>query len=113
MVDELFVALLVIFLILYFKISLIPSIVLLLVLIFVSSFAIYIFLPQFKQPVTGVEGMNGMKGYALEILDPHGKVSLKGEIWDAQSIDGRIEKGEEIIVQEVKNLRVIVVHSKK
>lgn len=111
--DEILISLLAIALILYFQIPLVPSIILVLILIIISSFTIYIFLPQFKHPMTGIEAMIGMKGTALDCLDPNGKITIKGEIWNGQSIDGRIEKGEELIVVEVKNLLVLVKHAER
>jgi membrane-bound serine protease (ClpP class) len=65
---------------------------------------------QLIKPVTGIEGMIGIIGQSLEALDPLGTVQVHGEIWQAESIDGKIDKGEKVKVIEVKNLKVKVAH---
>lgn len=61
-------------------------------------------------PVTGIEGMVGDVGETLDALDPYGMVQVHGEIWQAESVEGRIKKGEKVRVIGVENLKVQVKH---
>jgi membrane-bound serine protease (ClpP class) len=63
---------------------------------------------QKAKPVTGLEGFIGEAGITLEVLDPFGTVRVHGEIWQAESISGRIEAGEKISVRSMKNFKVYV-----
>ena len=78
------------------------------ILVTIITFIAYIFLPQLKKPVTGTEGIIGRIGITSEVLDPAGTISIKGELWSAESINGRIEKGEKIIVEKVDGLELLV-----
>jgi membrane-bound serine protease (ClpP class) len=61
-----------------------------------------------RRPVTGSEGLIGMKGSAdTDITNDEGMVSLHGERWSAYS-DEPIAKGESIIVEAVSGLKVKV-----
>jgi membrane-bound serine protease (ClpP class) len=61
-----------------------------------------------RKPVTGSEGLIGLKGVAEQDISPDGgQVLLHGEIWSAYS-DELISKGEKVIVQEVTGLKVKV-----
>jgi len=51
------------------------------VLVAILSFKFYIFYPHFRKPLTGTEGMIGLSGKALEVLNPYGQVKIRGEIW--------------------------------
>jgi len=63
---------------------------------------------QRAKPVTGVEGMIGSLGESLETLDPVGRVRVHGELWNAESRSGPINKGERIRVVGMKNLKLHV-----
>jgi membrane-bound serine protease (ClpP class) len=63
---------------------------------------------QKAKPVTGPEGFIGETGITLEALDPFGTVRVHGEIWQAESLSGRIEAGEKVSVKSMKNFRVFV-----
>jgi membrane-bound serine protease (ClpP class) len=63
---------------------------------------------QRKKPVTGSEGIVGETGIAFSNLKPDGEVKVHGEIWNAESIDGEIKKGEEILVAKITNLKLFV-----
>ena len=63
---------------------------------------------QRRKPITGIEGMIGAKAEALEPLDPTGSVRLQGEIWNAESLAGRIDKGETVLVKGIRNLKLFV-----
>lgn len=63
---------------------------------------------QRTKPVTGLEGFIGATGVTLEALDPSGTVRVQGEIWQAESLSGRIEAGEKVSVRSMKNFKVYV-----
>jgi membrane-bound serine protease (ClpP class) len=65
---------------------------------------------QRLRPVTGLEGLLGDTGESLDLLDPAGTVQVHGEIWQAESTDGRIDKGEKIRVVGITNLKLHVAH---
>ncbi|MDO9288066.1 MAG: nodulation protein NfeD [Thermodesulfovibrionales bacterium] len=61
-----------------------------------------------RKPVTGSEGLIGLKGIAgTDITNNGGMVLLRGEIWSAYS-DETMFKGEKIIVESVTGLKVKV-----
>lgn len=61
-----------------------------------------------RKPVTGSEGLIGLKGIAgTDITNNGGMVLLRGEIWSAYS-DETMFKGEKIIVESVTGLKIKV-----
>jgi len=60
------------------------------------------------KPVTGIDGLLGEIGESLETLDPMGTVWVHGERWGAESIAGKINKGEKVRIAEIKNLKLRV-----
>jgi membrane-bound serine protease (ClpP class) len=50
------------------------------------------------QVKTGGEEMIGMEGEASTDLNPRGKVFVHGEWWNAESVNGEIKKGEQVVV---------------
>jgi membrane-bound serine protease (ClpP class) len=63
---------------------------------------------QKRRPVTGMEGFIGSTGITLEELDPRGSVQVNGEIWQAESLSGKIEKGEQVSVKSLKDFKAFV-----
>ncbi|MBO9681548.1 MAG: nodulation protein NfeD [Flavisolibacter sp.] len=63
---------------------------------------------QRLKPVTGVESMMGETGEAKEELNPLGMILLNGELWQAESISGIIQKGEKIKVKNMKGFKLFV-----
>jgi len=63
---------------------------------------------QRLKPVTGANALIGRTGTSMSILDPIGMVSVHGEIWNAESVSGKIDKGEKIQVKGIKNLSLYV-----
>ena len=63
---------------------------------------------QRRKPVTGIKALVGETAYTLDELNPSGRVSVHGEIWNAVSISGMINTGEQVRVTEVKNLVLYV-----
>lgn len=60
------------------------------------------------KPLTGLSEMTNMDGVVVKRLDPIGYVKIDGEIWEAKSSNGIIEKGANIKVLAQKRLRLIV-----
>ena len=106
--DDLIILLLVMAILYRFNASLESMIIALVVLGIVLTFASYVFLPQLRQPVTGSEGLIGMKGVALESFDDQGEVLVHGERWHAIISNTTVEKGDTIIVSEVHGLTLTV-----
>jgi len=65
-------------------------------------------LAQRRRPVTGIEGMAGAIGSARTDLDPGGKVVVKGEYWDARSLEGTILAGDRVVVERLEGRRLLV-----
>ena len=63
---------------------------------------------QRKKPVTGEQGIIGETGEALTDLAPSGHVRVHGEIWAADTTEGKIKKGTRVVVQHIANLRLTV-----
>jgi membrane-bound serine protease (ClpP class) len=106
--DEILIGSFLILLLFHFKWDYRSYVLVLIFLLVIIIFIAYIFLPQLKKPVTGTEGMIGLTGETIEELNPIGTVRIKGEFWTAESIEGRIEQGIKIIVQNVDGLELKV-----
>ncbi len=63
---------------------------------------------QRMKPATGIEAMTGETGESLEMLSPSGTVMVHGEIWQAESVGGAINKGEKIRVIRMQNFKLFV-----
>jgi len=63
---------------------------------------------QRKRPVTGMGGMVGAIGAVRTDLDPDGKVVVKGEYWDARSLEGAIHVGERVFVERLEGRCLLV-----
>jgi membrane-bound serine protease (ClpP class) len=61
-----------------------------------------------RRLVTGVEGMIGVSGRAVETLEPAGMVDIKGEYWKAVSPYARIENGHSVEVVGINGLTLEV-----
>jgi membrane-bound serine protease (ClpP class) len=73
--------------------------------LFIVSFGIR---AQRRKVVTGIEGLVGDTGEVLEALSPTGTIKVQGEIWNAESLSGTIDKGEKVRIKEMKNLKLFV-----
>jgi membrane-bound serine protease (ClpP class) len=62
---------------------------------------------QRKKPVTGSEGLIGMRGNATTDIDGTGQAFIRGELWTVKSAD-RIGKGEEVEVVSMEGLKPVV-----
>ena len=63
---------------------------------------------QGRKPATGTEGIVGEVGEALTVLNPNGQVRVHGEVWNAYTRSGKIQKGEKIRVVSMENLTLQV-----
>ena len=61
-----------------------------------------------KKPVVGLPAMIDSKAKVVSPLIPAGMVRIKGELWEAVSIGGTIDIGEEVIVLGQDALKLIV-----
>ena len=108
-IDEIIIGVFLIFLLFYFGITLWISGVIVIILAAIVIFIAYIFLPQLKKPVTGAEGMVGKIGVVVETLNPNGTVRIRGELWNAVSVNNRfIGSGEKIVVEKINDLNLFV-----
>ncbi len=61
-----------------------------------------------RQASTGREELTGKKAIVKRALEPEGMVLFKGELWTAISESGRVEPGEEVIINKVDSLKLYV-----
>lgn len=66
---------------------------------------------QRLRPVTGIHALVGATGESVGILDPFGLIKIHGEMWKAQSLSGKINEGEKVVVKAVNNLTLHVEQS--
>jgi membrane-bound ClpP family serine protease len=64
------------------------------------------------KPTKGIMSMVGMTGRAAGPLSPEGMVNIRGELWKATSIEGKIKSGEvvEVVGEEGLKLKVRGAH---
>ncbi|HUN66756.1 MAG TPA: nodulation protein NfeD [Bacteroidota bacterium] len=63
---------------------------------------------QRRKPTTGSQGLVGETGEAITPLAPSGKISIHGEIWNAQTAGGAIDAGSKVVVSRVDDLTLVV-----
>ena len=61
-----------------------------------------------RQASTGREELTGKIATVKRALEPEGMVLFKGELWTAVSESGRVEPGEEVIINKVDSLKLYV-----
>jgi len=61
-----------------------------------------------RQASTGREELVGKTAVVRAALDPEGMVLFKGERWTAVSGEGRVEPGEEVVINKVDSLKLYV-----
>lgn len=54
------------------------------------------------------DNMVGKTGIAATVLRPSGKVNIDGEYYDAVSVRGMVDKGEEVVVKRYENFQLYV-----
>ncbi len=82
------------------------------VLIFAAAliaFIVILVLRTYRNQVTtGGEDLIGKIAMVKEPLDPEGMVIYLGDLWNAQSVSGKIEAGEEVVITAVQGLKLQV-----
>ncbi len=63
---------------------------------------------QGRRPTTGIEGMIGETGEAITNLEPEGQISVRGEVWNAESLEGSVSKGSRVKIDGVSNLKLLI-----
>ena len=63
---------------------------------------------QRLKPATGKEAFAGEIGEAVTVLNPSGQVRVHGEIWNAESVSGKITKGAQVKVVSMERLKLRV-----
>jgi membrane-bound ClpP family serine protease len=61
-----------------------------------------------RRKITGAEGMVGLTGEVVKSLKPDGVVRVGGEYWQAKSIEGDVEAGEDVEVIDIDRLNLEV-----
>ena len=61
-----------------------------------------------RQTLVGLPTMIGSKGKVASPLAPEGLVMIKSELWGAESDEGNIEEGEEVMVVGQDGLKLVV-----
>jgi membrane-bound serine protease (ClpP class) len=61
-----------------------------------------------RRKISGAEGMIGMTGTVTEPLKPAGTILVKGEYWQAKSIEGNLEIGDMVEVTGIRGLNLEV-----
>lgn len=61
-----------------------------------------------KKPIPGFSNMVGTEGRAATRLSPRGFVIIGGELWEARTETGIVEKGEYVIVADQIGLKLVV-----
>ena len=61
-----------------------------------------------KKPIIGLPAMVGSKGKTVSPLALEGFIRIKGELWEAKSVGGEINVGEEVTVVGQDGLKLTV-----
>ena len=90
----------------------IPLAVLIAVMVFWAVFAVvdfwFVTRTLKRQTVVGLPTMVGSKGKVASPLAPEGQVTIRGELWGAESIGGNIDTGEWVTVVGQDGLKLMV-----
>ena len=80
--------------------------------VFWTAFAILLYISGSKvlskKPLSGLTDLIGFKGKAVTPISPKGMVRVNGELWEAISLEGTIQKGENIIIEKQDRLKLTV-----
>jgi len=61
-----------------------------------------------RQRIIGLPTMIGCRGKVTEPLTPEGMVTIRSELWQAESIECDMDKGEKVIVVGEDGLKLVV-----
>ncbi|MCK5589433.1 MAG: serine protease [Dehalococcoidales bacterium] len=91
-----------------------PIIVMIVFAVACVGFVIFAIIQGQRRKLTaGIEDMVGRIAVAQTSLNPKGMVRAEGEIWAAVSEGGDIEPGEEVVITQVKGLKLRVAKKSK
>ena len=111
LIDDIVILAVVIGILWYFKVEL-PLWVMIAIGLALGSyifFRTWAVLPSVRRrKITGSEGMIGTVGEVTESLTPTGIIRVAGESWQAESIEGNIEMGEEVEILSMYRLKLKV-----
>ena len=111
LIDDIVILAVVIGILWYFKVEL-PLWVMIAIGLALGSyifFRTWAVLPSVRRrKITGSEGMIGIVGEVTKSLKPTGVIRVAGESWQAESIEGQIEVGEEVEVLAIYRLKLEV-----
>jgi len=105
--DDAAIVLIVLLVLWLLKIPISWAIIIFLVLLFVVlTFTMHkLIIPALhRRSVTGSEGMIGLEGEVIEPLTPNGLIVVKGEYWQARSVNGNISAGEKVEIVAIDGL---------
>ena len=63
---------------------------------------------QRKRPLTGAAGMIDSTGIVRRTLDPDGSIFIRGEYWNASSVEGSLPVGATVCVERIEGSRLYV-----
>ena len=87
-------------------------IVISIIVIFLNmSLALVVYHVLRKKPTTGIEGMIGKIGTSLETFYNSGKITINGEIWQAES-STKIYKGDKVEITGISGLTLMIKQKK-
>jgi membrane-bound serine protease (ClpP class) len=66
-----------------------------------------------RQVTTGKEDLKGKIAESKTLLNPEGTVLFQGELWNAISISGTVQPGEEVVIIRVDGLKLTVAKVEK
>ena len=84
------------------------AIIVIFIVVFVAVAVIWGIRAHRRQISAGLEDLIGKTAEVKVTLEPKGVVFVEGERWTAVSKEGRVEPGEEVIVNEVDGLKLWV-----
>ena len=111
LLDDVVVLALVFALLWYFKVE-IPVSVIIVIGLVLGTFVFIVhraIVPSLRRrKVTGAEGMVGLVGEVVKPLNPDGVIRVSGEYWQAKSLEGDIEAGEDVEIIDIDRLNLEV-----
>jgi len=77
-------------------------------LVWSAGFFVFVTRTLKRQKIIGLPTMVGSKGKVTEPLTPEGMVTIRSELWQAESVEGDMDKGEEVMVVGEDGLKLVV-----
>ena len=77
-------------------------------LVWSAGFFIFVTRTLRRQKIVGLPTMVDSRGKVTSPLTPEGMVTIKSELWQAESVEGDVGKGEEVMVVGQDGLKLMV-----